>query len=147
MKKFGTLLGFGFLMWLLPFASSFLVFPLKAASRPLFESIMAVIVAATATVLAVLYLRRHQRNFLQEGAWLGLAGFALNVLIDQVMFSRGPMQMSFADYWKDIGLTYLMIPIITCGFGYLLDWRGSQAPKNISSEANTRANPKRQTTV
>jgi len=29
------------------------------------------------------------------------------------------MQMSFADYIMDIGLTYVMIPVITTGMGYL----------------------------
>lgn len=30
------------------------------------------------------------------------------------------MKMSFADYMMDIGLTYLIIPAVTLGFGYSL---------------------------
>ena len=37
-----------------------------------------------------------------------------------LLFSEGPMKMPFADYIKDIGLTYLIIPMVTLGFGYLL---------------------------
>jgi len=35
------------------------------------------------------------------------------------MFTRGPMPMSFINYLKDIGFTYLLIPVITVGFGYV----------------------------
>ena len=34
------IIGFGILIWLIPFLISFVVFPLKDSNRPLFESIM-----------------------------------------------------------------------------------------------------------
>jgi len=37
------------------------------------------------------------------------------------MFMEGPMKMSIADYMMDIGFTYLMIPVITVGIGYIQD--------------------------
>jgi len=37
------------------------------------------------------------------------------------MFSKGPMTMPLIEYIKDIGLTYLLIPAVTIGFGYILD--------------------------
>jgi hypothetical protein len=36
---------------------------------------------------------------------------------------ESPMQMSMGDYMMDIGLTYLIIPIITIGFGLILEKR------------------------
>jgi hypothetical protein len=45
----------------------------------------------------------------------------MNVLLAQLLFSWGPMQMTFTDYMYDIGLMYLMIPMITTGTGYLMD--------------------------
>jgi len=42
---------------------------------------------------------------------------------------ESPMKMSFADYMMDIGLTYLIIPVICIGFGYLLKKQGSQNAK------------------
>jgi hypothetical protein len=44
---------------------------------------------------------------------------AISFVIDLAMFMQGPMKMPFADYVMDIGLTYLIIPAITVGFGYL----------------------------
>ncbi len=39
------------------------------------------------------------------------------------MFSRGPMAMPFVEYMEDIGLTYLIYPVVTIGMGYALEKR------------------------
>ncbi len=46
-------------------------------------------------------------------------------LIDLLMFSKGSMAMPIIEYFKDIGLTNLLIPAIIIGFGYLLDEKRS----------------------
>jgi len=38
-------------------------------------------------------------------------------LLDGLLFSGGPMKMSFEQYVMDIGLAYLAIPAITVGLG------------------------------
>ena len=63
-----------------------------------------------------------EAGFLKEGALIGVAWFAINVAIDLPLFMlEGPMKMSFADYMLDIGLTYLIFPVVGLGFGYLLE--------------------------
>jgi hypothetical protein len=44
----------------------------------------------------------------------------ISIVIDLFMFMWGPMKMSIGDYMADIGLTYLIIPAITVGAGFLL---------------------------
>jgi uncharacterized membrane protein YpjA len=122
MNKYVRIVLFGFLTWLVAFVISILVFPLHAAQRPFFETIMAVVVTATAVCFAILYLRQTRAGFLREGLLIGVAWFAINSVIDLPLFMlEGPMKMPLADYMMDIGLTYLIYPIVTCGFGYLLD--------------------------
>lgn len=58
--------------------------------------------------------------FLSEGVRIGAVWLAISLFIDLLLFMEGPMKMSLLDYVKDIGLTYLIIPTITIGFGYLL---------------------------
>ena len=48
-------LGLGFLSWLLPFAISFGVFPLKQVNAPLFDTIMSLVVVMAAALLARRY--------------------------------------------------------------------------------------------
>ena len=121
MKPFTKLLSFGFLVWLIPFAVSVVIYPLKQTGSPLFETIMPVTLALVGVVFSLLYLKPLKANYLREGWVLGGAFLALSIAIDLLLFMWGPMKMTFADYMIDIGLTYLIYPIITVGFGYLLE--------------------------
>jgi hypothetical protein len=46
---------------------------------------------------------------------LGIVFLVVSVAIDLLMFGWGPMKMAFVDYLKDIGLTYMVMPMITVG--------------------------------
>jgi len=107
---------FGILVWAVPFAISFLILPIRESNRIMFESIMPVIVAGSVVIFALLYFKKANAVSVWEGLILGLIWFAISFLIDLLMFSWGPMKMSFTDYIADVGIVYLMIPIITVGF-------------------------------
>jgi len=72
-------------------------------------------------LFSVLYFRKIESGFLSESIKPGVVWLAISIVIDLLMFMWGPMKMSFLDYMKDIGFTYLMYPIVTIGFGYLLE--------------------------
>jgi len=116
MRSWRSALGFGFLAWLVPFVIAFLVFPFHESNRPLFESIMAVTVTSTAILLGLIYLRKTETGIVREGLLLGLVWFAICVLIDApLMLVAGPMKMTIGAYMADIGLTYVIIPVVTWG--------------------------------
>ena len=118
MERPGRTILYGGLVWLAAFAVSVLIYPLHATERPLFESIMPVALAAATTTLGVDLLRRLTRVGWKEGLVVGLLWFAINVLIDAPLFLiGGPMLMTVSDYAKDIGVTYLLIPLIVLGLG------------------------------
>lgn len=109
---------YGVLIWLTAFALAFAIFPIRESSRPLFESIMPVVLAAATVFFGVRYFRNVRTRFKREGILLGLMWMGINVAIDvPLMLSPSPMQMTLAEYISDIGLTYLLIPIITTGIG------------------------------
>jgi hypothetical protein len=111
---------YGFLVWLIPFAISFVVFPLKTSMRPLFESIMPLVLSIVVITLAYYYLKNLDSDFVKEGLIIGISWYIINIVIDLFMFMpTSPMQMSFPDYMMDIGLTYVMIPIMTLGMGFM----------------------------
>lgn len=123
MKRYLKLLGLGFFVWLTPFVISFFVFPTKTIFPPFFETVMAVTVVATGMGFTILGFRGVTTGFVKEGLWLGLCFLGVSLLIDLSLFSAGPMAMSFGDYMLDIGLTYLIYPIISIGVGYMLATR------------------------
>jgi len=59
-----------------------------------------------------------ETDFVREGLLLGVVWMAVNVGIDvPLMLSPSPMQMSLGEYMADIGLTYVLIPVVTMGIG------------------------------
>ncbi len=121
MKSFKQALIFGILLWLIPFVVSVLIYPLRESNRALFESILPVVVALCTVFFLARYYKGLASGLLKEGVLLGIIWLAICIGIDLLLFLRGPMQMSVADYMMDIGLTYLIIPIITVGCGLLAE--------------------------
>lgn len=120
MNKNLKIILYGFLVWLIPFAISFVVFPLKTSMRPLFESIMPLVLSMVVITLTYYYLKNLESDFVKEGLIIGISWYIINIILDLFLFMpASPMQMSFADYMMDIGLTYVMIPVITLGMGFM----------------------------
>jgi hypothetical protein len=83
---------------------------------------MPIVVVLCTVLFSILYLKNAHSHYLKEGILTGAIWLAFNLAIDLVFFMPdSPMHMSFLDYIKDIGLVYLTIPLITIGFGFLLD--------------------------
>ena len=105
----------GFLIWLFTLLFSMFLFPLKTSWPVMFESIMPVVLTIFTVVFLSAYVRRLDSFLPKDGIRLGLVWLAMNLLLDLPLFSFGPMKMSLANYFADIGLTYLIIPAITVG--------------------------------
>lgn len=112
---------YGVGVWLIPFAVAFSIFPLRQSARPLFESIMPVVVAGAVVGFAVPYFSMVGAAFIRESLRLGLLWLLISVAMDApLMLFGGPMRMTVGQYIADIGVTYLMIPVITLGIGAVL---------------------------
>ncbi|WP_281773929.1 hypothetical protein [Methanobacterium formicicum] len=121
MNRYLKIILFGFLIWLIPFVVSFFIYPLKTSGNPLFESIMPLALTIITVLLACTYLKSIQKEFVKESILIGVTWFLINIIIDLIMFLPvSPMQMTLNDYMADIGITYLIIPVITMGMGYLV---------------------------
>lgn len=110
---------FGLLVWAVPLAVGMLAYGLKTAGSPLFETVMAVAVTATGVFFGLKYFQAVPECSWREGLYLGLAWFAISVVLDLFLFMWGPMKMTFPAYMADIGFTYLIYPIVTTGLGML----------------------------
>jgi hypothetical protein len=116
---------YGLLLWLILFLVAFALFAIRTNARPLFESIMAVAVALATVLLAYRYFAHVTSGYLREGFLLGAVWMVINVLVDlPLMLSPSPMQMTASEYLADIGLTYLLIPVVTTGIGAVVQRSG-----------------------
>ena len=129
MNKYLRISLFGILIWLIVFGFSFLIYPIRVSNRVLFESIIPVILTISVLGALIIYLRKTSKNFLKEGFLTGIIWFFINFFIDLILFMpESPMKLSFLEYIQDIGVTYLIIPIICIATGFLL--------KNHSESSN-----------
>jgi len=110
MKDWKRALALGFLSWLLPFIGGFVAFPLKKLDPALFDTVMALMLIATAGWLARRYF--HGREITAaEASMLGFLWVAINLALDYPMFAYGPMKMSAGHYYAEIGAGYLLYPL------------------------------------
>jgi hypothetical protein len=114
----------GVLSWAIPFFASFPFFSPAGGlivPQPLFKSIMVVVGTAVGVALLVWMFRRFQAT-LTSGIVIGLYWLVLNWGLDIVVLL--PMSgTSLTDYFYDIGIRYLSLPIIAAGMG----WAGRNA--------------------
>lgn len=123
MKKALKILLFGIIIWLIPFIMAFFFYtPAGQLSVDifLFKTIMLLIGNLTGVIFLVIYLRKTEKNYLKESIIIGLIWLLINYILDFVILL--PMsKMSVGDYFIQIGLRYLLLPVVSIGFGYLLN--------------------------
>jgi hypothetical protein len=109
---------FGVLSWLVPFLAAFAFFDQTGTltiAQPLFKSLMVVIGGAVGVGLLVLAFRQTTAS-ITSGLAIGLLWLAINLILDFLVLV--PMSdTTTADYLSDIGLRYLLFPIIAVGMG------------------------------
>jgi hypothetical protein len=123
-NKFLKIIFFGILAWLIPFLVSVLFVDMEGnfiIPQTFFKSIMIVVGSLVAVMLAVKYYKNIKNDFIQEGIILGIIWFIISIALDLVMVFSNFFQMTVLEYFTDIGLRYLCIPIFTIGLGYALN--------------------------
>jgi hypothetical protein len=113
----GKTLLFGLFLWAAVFALSCIVFPVKQADPVFFETLITIILCVSTTLCGRVFFTKGKPS-LKSAIITGIVWLVVNIAIDSFMFGFGPMKRPFVDYLKDIGLTYLVIPVIVSIFAY-----------------------------
>lgn len=113
---------FGFLSWFLPFLFSVPFFDRHGTllvSQPLFKSLMVIIGGATGTAL-LYFAMRAKHPTAASALTLGLFWLGINLILDLAVLV--PMSgMPVGPYFYDIGLRYLLLPIVAAGLGKMAE--------------------------
>ena len=115
-------IGFAVAAWIIPLVISICIYRLKQSSEPLFNAMMGIVLSGTIVSLALWYLRLAPTGPVKQGIKIGLLWMAASWLLDSLIFSHGPMQMTLNQYVTEIGAGYFEIPIITVGLGMSAAW-------------------------
>lgn len=110
---------YGFLAWLIPFVTSIFFYTREGVLTIdvfLFKTIMIVVGSTSAAFLLISYFKKIDTRYLKEGIIVGLTWFGINILLDLLVLI--PMSgMSVADYFTQIGLRYLVMPVMSIMVG------------------------------
>lgn len=123
MNKYLKMFLYGLIVWMVPLVVSFAFVDRQGnftIDETFFKSIMVVTGALVGVVLAVRYFRDVETAYVNEGIILGVIWLVVNLALDLSMVSGGFFQMTVGQYFRDIGMRYLAMPIYTIGIGYAL---------------------------
>lgn len=113
-----TVVLFGLLSWVIPFAVSFAFFGPGGklnVPQPLFKSLMVVIAGAAGAFLLVRTFRRVPPTF-GNGLVIGLYWLVINLALDFLVLL--PLnKMKPTDYLMEIGVRYLVMPVVAAAMG------------------------------
>jgi hypothetical protein len=129
MKNIVKLTLLGLLTWIVPFFASFFFFDKSGTLSIdifLFKTIMILVGGITGSIAIIIYFKKLESGFLKLSILTGFVWFFMNVVLDLMVLI--PMsKMTYPDYFKQIGLRYLMIPIMCILVGYLLEIKTSKS--------------------
>lgn len=121
----------GLVSGLVPFVVSFLFFDRTGQlviPQPLFKSLMVVLFGGLGVTLLVAAFR-HVPQSLWSGLALGCYWLAMNIVLDLLVLLPLANLQVVVTYLYDIGLRYLLIPIISMGMGIVAARGASREPK------------------
>lgn len=146
-KKYLKILQYGFFLWISVLVVSFIFFPVKDSDAIYFETLITITLVSLTIVYFVFHFKGYSSSFVRNGLLVGVLWMLTNLFFDMFLFSWGPLKKSFLDYMKDIGLTYTVIPVITTGFGYLLNAMNKPKEETKVVEAEVAKEPNAETPV
>lgn len=123
MQNKAKIILFGFLTWLIPFFVSCFFVDMSGKyliDETFFKTIMVVTGGLTGVFLMVKYFNKIQKDYLKQAVIIGLSWLLINWSLDLVMVFFKFFPMTVEKYFTDIGLRYLLIPIISIGMGAVL---------------------------
>lgn len=119
--KIARLFFFGLFVWMVPFV---VAFPFYSSTGELtidvflFKSIMILTLVATTAFLSAVYFKKTNRATISSSLMAGLIWLLIPVLLDFLILI--PIsEMSTPDYMKQIGMRYLVVPVIVVGQGWV----------------------------
>ena len=136
-------LALGFIMWLVPFVVSFMLYSRDGkmlVSQAFFDSVMIFTGSLVGAVCVVRYFRRVRSDFAKEGLIVGAIWLVENWALDIAILL--PMsKMALGDYFMNIGLGYFAMFFTAAAVGFSAEYVKT-GWKGISEAVQKKPEPK-----
>ncbi len=120
MRTWFRRIGYGVLLWAIPYAISIPLLPLQASDVAAFKGIMAFVGSVTAAILAVLYFKHIKNEYIRESIYVAAVWVILNWLLDFATVLPFTHQ-TLTQYFLQIGIEYVGGGAFILAIGYLLE--------------------------
>jgi hypothetical protein len=111
--------GYGAVIWLIPYVSAIALLPLMQTDYAFFKTIMIVVGSLVGALLTALYFKDVEKNFLREGLLLAVTWLAVNWVLDFAALLPFTKQ-TVPRYFMEIGFSYTAMVWPTVVIGWLL---------------------------
>jgi hypothetical protein len=120
MNRILKLVGYGFLVWLIPTLITTVLIYLPF-TESLFDIISALAIIISVALFSYLYFKDVTTNFIKEGIIIAITWIIISIIFDLIMIIVGVSHTSIIDYALRVVPLYVIIPAITIGYGLQLD--------------------------
>jgi hypothetical protein len=121
MERVIKIIAFGFLTWLIPFLVAIPFYSPNGTiliDQSLFKSIMIITGGITGAFLVIRSFKGIWKDFIRFGCLIGVVWLLINWVLDFIILL--PLNgMDISTYFSQIGIRYLMIPIMSIMAGYV----------------------------
>ena len=90
---------------------------------------MAIIVASTVVILTTRFYKKYYPVNIILAVFLGTIWMGISLLLDLLIFVKGPLEMTLEAYIADIGVVYAMIPVIAISLSRLTNGKARSRVK------------------
>lgn len=119
-----TLLGYGILLWFIPFIIACCIFSIQQTDEHFFKTLMIVTSTVTGVVLINYTFHGVKNSYIATGIYHGITWLIINWVLD--FFVLLPLSGQSVDrYFLETGLRYLNAPIMTIGFAFALEYQSN----------------------
>ena len=108
LNKILKILGFGFLVWLIPTLVTLSVSYINIMSY--YDVISSVAIAVTVIVFAHLYFMDLNKNYVQAGIITGIVWLVISIVLDIVLIFLGINKVTLMEYMIYMASIYIIIP-------------------------------------
>lgn len=123
LNKILKIIGFGFIVWIIPTIVTYLAPFIGALS--FFDLFAAVSIAVGVVVASYFYFEGITVHFIREGITIAILWLAITLVLDMLLIFLGISEANLIEYAVTILPLYVIIPAITVGFGLYLDQMAS----------------------
>ncbi len=120
MNKNVKIINYGLLTWLIPSLITVILSSFLAAIN-IFEIVSAVAIAVTVILFSYLYFKGINENFVKEGLLIGIIWLIISIILDLILIAVGISQLNLTSYVVYVAPLYIIIPVITLGFGLYMN--------------------------